>query len=175
MATTHQSNGPIDPADIGEWKQRFNDVLARPGEHLNSASPDSARSWHNAFFGCFNPIDTCLVTWCLPCVTFGKTHHRLRKDSNLGGYEPVNTSCLLFCGSTCFGLHWIPIALQRADIREKYQLQGNCIVDIASACCCGCCDLIQQEKESAHWESQSIDTAGYKTNQEMIIPEPITQ
>jgi hypothetical protein len=40
----------------------------------------------------FNPIDLCLVTYCCPCVTFGKTHHRLRKDPNLAGYEPINTS-----------------------------------------------------------------------------------
>ncbi len=39
------------------------------------------------------------------------------------------------------------MALQRADIRTKYNLQGNCIVDIATACCCALCDLVQQEKE----------------------------
>jgi hypothetical protein len=32
------------------------------------------------------------MTWCLPCVTFGKTHHRVRKDASMQGYEPINTS-----------------------------------------------------------------------------------
>lgn len=39
--------------------------------------------------------------------------------------------------------------MQRADIRQRYNLQGSCLIDLATACCCGCCDLIQQEKESA--------------------------
>lgn len=95
MATPAQNqnnNGPIDHDDLNEWKGRFNDVLARPSEHVNSKSPESAQPWASAFFGCCNPIDTCLITWCLPCVTFGKTHHRLRKNGNLDGYEPINTS-----------------------------------------------------------------------------------
>jgi hypothetical protein len=32
------------------------------------------------------------MTYCCPCVTFGKTHHRTRKNGSLEGYEPVNTS-----------------------------------------------------------------------------------
>jgi len=42
--------------------------------------------------------------------------------------------------------------MQRADIRRKYNLQGSCITDIAAACCCALCDLVQQEKESEHRE-----------------------
>jgi hypothetical protein len=33
-----------------------------------------------------------LITYCVPCVTFGKTHHRTRKDATMAGYEPINTS-----------------------------------------------------------------------------------
>jgi len=128
------------------------DVLARPREHVNQKSPETASPWTNAFFGCFNPIDLCLMSWCLPCVTFGKTHHRLHKSSNLEGYEPINTSCLLLCGSSCFGLHWIPLSMQRAEIRARYHLQGSCLVDIATSCCCGLCSLVQQEKEVADHE-----------------------
>lgn len=42
------------------------------------------------------------------------------------------------------------MAMQRADIREKYHLQGSCLTDIALACCCGLCDLVQQEKEATY-------------------------
>lgn len=62
----------------------------------------------------------------------------------------MSKQCLLFCGSGCVGLYWIPMSLQRADIRAKYHLEGNCLTDIALACCCGLCDLVQQEKEVAH-------------------------
>jgi Cys-rich protein (TIGR01571 family) len=142
-----QKPGPLSDGDMDDWKVRINDVLARPGEHVNQKSPESSQPWANGFFGCFNPIETCLMTWCIPCVTFGKTHHRLRKNGDLNGYEPINTSCLLFMGSACVGLHWVPMSMQRAEIRSRYNLQGSCLVDIATACCCGLCDLVQQDKE----------------------------
>ena len=86
------SNGPINDRDMEDWKNRFNEVLAKPSEHINQKSPEDAGAWNASFCGCFDPIDTCLITWCLPCVTFGKTHHRLRKNGSLEGYEPINTS-----------------------------------------------------------------------------------
>lgn len=64
------------------------------------------------------------------------------------------------------------MALQRADIRAKYNLQGSCLVDIATACCCGCCDLIQQDKEVAHREplQQAATQQPYKGGEEMTFP-----
>lgn len=59
----------------------------------------------------------------------------------------------MFFASTCVALHWIPLSMQRADIRNRYNLQGSCLVDLATACCCGCCDLVQQEKESEQREA----------------------
>ncbi|KAK5662344.1 hypothetical protein OQA88_8254 [Cercophora sp. LCS_1] len=160
-----QKPGPINDEDVNHWKARINDVLARPSEHVNHKSPESSRPWSNAFFGCFAPIDLCLISWCVPCVTFGKTHHRLHKSANLEGYEPVNTSCLLLWGSGCFGLHWVPMSMQRREIRERYSLQGNCLTDIATACCCGVCDLVQQEKEVALLSEKGGEavTEQYKT------------
>lgn len=92
MATAQQSNGPIDDRDVQDWTKRFNEVLAKPSEVVNSRSPPGAQPWFSSFFGCFNPLDLCLMTYCLPCVTFGKTHHRLHKSGTLDGYEPINTS-----------------------------------------------------------------------------------
>lgn len=48
----------------------------------------------------------------------------------------------------------IPVAMQRSDIRHKYNLEGNCCTDILKACCCGCCDIIQQDKEVADREGK---------------------
>jgi hypothetical protein len=86
------SSGPVNDRDVEDWKKRINEVLAKPSEAINSRSPEDAQAWHTGFFDCFNPIDLCLMTYCLPCITFGKTHHRLRKNVNLEGYEPINTS-----------------------------------------------------------------------------------
>ncbi|EFX00261.1 duf614 domain containing protein [Grosmannia clavigera kw1407] len=166
------SSGPVNDKDVEEWKARINNILAKPTDHINQRSPDDSQPWYTSFFDCCSPIDLCLTSWCLPCVTFGKTHHRLRKDVKLEGYEPINTSCLFMCGAGCIGLHWIPLSMQRADIREKYNLQGNCIVDIAAACCCGLCDLVQQEKEVSRRGNLQQDAVKqqYQSNNEMAYP-----
>ncbi|KAK4086563.1 hypothetical protein Purlil1_9179 [Purpureocillium lilacinum] len=173
-AGQQHSSGPVDAADLDAWKNRFNDVLARPSEHINSKSPEGSGSWFAGFFDCFNPIDTCLITYCLPCVTFGKTHHRIHKNGDMTGYEPINTTCLLFCGSGCFGLHWIPMSMQRQNIREKYNLEGSCLVDIALSCCCWCCTLVQADKEAEHREGLLANNAAvqqqYQSNTEMQYP-----
>jgi len=162
--------------DLEGWTKRFNEVVSKPSEVINSKSADSAHPWNSALFGCFDPIDLCLMTWCLPCVTFGKTHHRVHKNGSLEGYEPVNTSCLLLCGSACVGLSCIPLAMQRSEVRKKYHLQGSCIEDILLSCCCGCCSLVQQDKEAASREPLMGDGGGvkqqYQTGAEMVYPQP---
>ncbi|RMZ89146.1 hypothetical protein DV736_g3620, partial [Chaetothyriales sp. CBS 134916] len=102
--TAPAQQGVVDQKDVNEWVGRFNAALADTKTITANATPD-ARPWSEGFFSCFNPIDTCAITCCLPCVTFGKTHHRIRKDSNLQGYNFVNAS--------------------RIDIRNKYNLQGD--------------------------------------------------
>lgn len=85
----------IDENDVQFWTDALNDVAGRPAEALMSASPAGAGSWFTSFFSCLDPVDECAVTWCLPSVTFGKTHHRMNKDAKLAGYKPVNTSVSL--------------------------------------------------------------------------------
>jgi hypothetical protein len=57
--TVANNSGPIDNHDVNDWKNRFNEVLAKPGDVINSSSPADAREYQSSFFGCFNPIDTC--------------------------------------------------------------------------------------------------------------------
>lgn len=84
--------GPISEADLAEWKARFGDLLARPGEHVKSRSPEGAQPWKTSFFEFWSPLSTCLTACYVPCIVFGRTHHRLRKSPTLEGYDPVNTS-----------------------------------------------------------------------------------
>jgi len=118
----------------------------------------------------------CCLTWFCPCAVFGRTDHRLRKDSNLVGHEllGINTSCLLIWGAGCVCLHWLPLSIQRAKIREKYHLEGDCQTDIAAACCCGLCDLIQQEKETQYRRSATHPTVkqSYRPPDTMAYPAP---
>lgn len=54
------------------------------------------------------------------------------------------------------------MALQRADIRAKYNLEGNCIVDIAASCCCALCVLTQDEKEVMARDAAGQGNSGIK-------------
>lgn len=64
--------GPIDQKDIEYWSNQMNSALADFNGTVNNKSPAGASQWANGFFSCFNPIETCLLTWCCPCVTFGR-------------------------------------------------------------------------------------------------------
>lgn len=44
--------------------------------------------------------------------------------------------------------------LNRGDMRAKYHLKGNACTDCLCACCCGPCDVTQQDKESEYREEQ---------------------
>ncbi|EXJ62726.1 hypothetical protein A1O7_03164 [Cladophialophora yegresii CBS 114405] len=172
LAPAPAQGGMIDQKDVQDWMKRFNEGLADSSIIAAPSAPD-ARPWHTSFFSCFAPIDTCFITCCVPCVTFGKTHHRTRKHGNMNGYSFINASCLMFTGFSCFGLHFIPMMFQRADIRKKYNLQGDCVTDLFTSCCCACCSLVQQDKEAEHREqelAEKLNGAGYVKAQEMAYP-----
>ena len=42
-------------------------------------------------------------------------------------------------------------------------------MDLAAACCCSCCTLVQMEKEAQHRVTQPIDT-GYTNQADMTFP-----
>jgi hypothetical protein len=97
----------VDQKDVNDWIARFNGALADTKTVTGPAEMD-ARPWSESFFGCFSPIDTCTlfctrtlrrkltnlgaITCCVPCITFGKTHHRVRKHGQMEGYNCVNAS-----------------------------------------------------------------------------------
>jgi hypothetical protein len=57
------------------------------------------------------------------------------------------------------------MALQRSDIRKKYNLEGSCLTDIALSCCCALCTLVQEEKETTLLEAQNIKGVGEQYHQ----------
>ncbi|KAF3902845.1 hypothetical protein AA313_de0207118 [Arthrobotrys entomopaga] len=155
MAAPQQNNvaaTAIDADDINVWINRFKDTLNKP--EVITKPTTGPNSWSASLFEFFNPVDTCLVTCCCPCVTFSKTHHRLRKDPNLEGFSPINTTCLGFWLSGCLCLPVVFQLIQKSEIRERYNIQGDFPVDCLKAWCCMCCDIIQADKEVAHQIAQ---------------------
>ena len=61
--------------------------------------------------------------------------------------------------------------MQRADIRDKFHLEGNCLSDLAISCCCGCCTLVQQDKEVAYRQLNAAPKDQYQPQAGMAYPE----
>lgn len=75
--------------DVDHWMGRLNHASAN--SHTITA-PTGTGAWSSQFFDCFNPIDSCVLSCCCPCVMFGRIHHRMHKDRNLAGFSFVNAS-----------------------------------------------------------------------------------
>lgn len=89
-------HGPLDNREVAQWNQHPDQAIAAPSQQLNESSmkgPDPGK-WHAPYCGFCSPIDLSLITWCLPCLTFGQTHHRLQWGGNMESYEPFNSSVI---------------------------------------------------------------------------------
>ncbi len=67
------------------------------------------------------------------------------------------------------------MSMQRADARAKYNLQGDCITDIALSCCCILCTLVQTDKEVEAREAAGAGTTTgvkepYQSTGGMVYP-----
>ncbi|KFY07602.1 hypothetical protein V492_06994 [Pseudogymnoascus sp. VKM F-4246] len=161
---------PAGNDDVAHWTNRITEALNKP-ETITGPVPASHQPWHHRFLEFFNPIDLCLITCCCPCVTFGKTHHRLHHDANLKDYSPVNASCIGWWASGCCAATSVGIVLQRRTIMDRFGLTGDFPVNCLRGCFCGCCDLIQQEKEVEYRLLQQGGVTQQPTaNHEMKVP-----
>ncbi|PQE13987.1 PLAC8 family protein [Rutstroemia sp. NJR-2017a BBW] len=93
-----------------------------------------------------NDLNPGLKAYCLPCIVYGKTQHRLQNPS-LAGYQTLNNDCCIWSAAQYCGLGCILTLLQRQAIRQKYGIPGDTLEDGFFSWCCHCCALMQQEKE----------------------------
>ncbi|BFZ17036.1 hypothetical protein BsWGS_20075 [Bradybaena similaris] len=90
----------------------------------------------HGLFGCFDNIGLCIITYFVPCYTFGKNA------------EAVGENCLL-CG-LAFLIHPLNIIVHtiiRGKIREMRNIEGSILEDLVIAACCVCCALVQEGQE----------------------------
>ncbi|KAF2704682.1 PLAC8-domain-containing protein [Pleomassaria siparia CBS 279.74] len=112
------------------------------------------QDWHHSGSSCCSPFGTCMLSWCCPCIAHGRSHHRVKNDGNMSDYSCCNLSCCAYTALGFIGLSFILPMISRGDMRAKYHLKGNGCKDCMCACCCGPCDLTQQDKESTWRENQ---------------------
>ncbi|KAF2230811.1 PLAC8-domain-containing protein [Viridothelium virens] len=111
------------------------------------------REFHEKGTACCSPFSTCLLTSFCPCITFGRVRHRMQ-EGHREKYDTCNGSCWGYCGLMVCGFQWVWQAMNRSEMRAKYHLEGNLCTDLLCACCCHCCDLIQQDKEACYREQE---------------------
>ncbi|CAL1540650.1 unnamed protein product [Lymnaea stagnalis] len=92
--------------------------------------------FQHGLFGCFDNIGLCLITYFVPCYTFGKNA------------EAVGDSCLL-CGLITFVpvVNFVAMIMVRGKIRESRNIEGSLVSDILSIWCCTLCSLVQEAQE----------------------------
>ena len=103
--------------------------------------------WKHSLFACFGNVGVCLITYLVPCYTYGKVA------------EAVGDSCLL-CGC----IFCIPIlniicgGCIRRKVRDKQGIKGSLLRDVCIFLCCPCCALVQEARETdAVFGTQNMD------------------
>ncbi|GLA16064.1 hypothetical protein AnigIFM62618_002625 [Aspergillus niger] len=64
---------------------------------------------------------------------------------------------------------WIYQTIKRGELRNKYGIQGSCCGDCCVSMCCGCCALIQEEKEAEIRTRPQV--TGYQMAPQMAYPQ----
>lgn len=94
--------------------------------------------WAHGLCGCFDNCGICIISYFVPCYTFGKNA------------EAVGDSCCL-CGIASM----VPVldmflgAQIRGKIRERRGIAGSFLGDLVLWCFCPLCALVQEAQEVA--------------------------
>lgn len=131
--------------------------------------PIHGGTWHHTLCSCALP-SVCLTSLFCPCITYGRTQHRLAQRSahkdptNMLGYSACNGSCVAF-GVLC-GVNAVLAAIQKARVRKAYEMErgvsGGLGGDLVRGACCCCCSVAQDEKEVRWREEEGRRVGGVK-------------
>ncbi|KAI0286347.1 PLAC8 family-domain-containing protein [Russula brevipes] len=114
--------------------------------------PSGKRDWSYGLFDCFSACGLCcFAAWC-PCIVYSKNRQRLRSLQHegtplKGDGETCDEHCCIHGGLTVLGYGWIMQIHTRAEVRERYGVDGSAVGDCFSAWCCRPCALTQERRE----------------------------
>ncbi|KAJ6619427.1 PLAC8 family-domain-containing protein [Mycena sp. CBHHK59/15] len=132
---------------------------------------DGQREWSNDVFDCLADPLTCLVSWFLPCVSYGRLMARYQALENSVG--PSHHVCVDLTSyaikadthsptdgvAQCFGCGGLVGMGGRQLIRSRYAVRGDGATDCLLSCCCAPCALTQESRE-IELEEQSLGHPG---------------
>jgi Cys-rich protein (TIGR01571 family) len=110
----------------------------------------SPQTYTHSLFSCALPT-ICLPTLFCPCITYGRTQHRLsnlsshKSGSNMLDFSLCNGSCVSF--AVLCGVNLVLAVVQRRRVRKLYGIEGTLGDDLLLGAGCCCCSLARDEKE----------------------------
>ncbi|KAJ7086279.1 PLAC8 family-domain-containing protein, partial [Mycena epipterygia] len=131
----------------------------------NMVIVDGEREWSNDVFDCFTDPLTCLVSWFLPCMVYGRNRARFQALESYGAVSTetsdglIGGDSLLYCAAQCCGCGGIVGMMGRGETRARYGIHGGGCNDCLLSCCCAPCTLTQESRE-IELEEQSLGHPG---------------
>ncbi|KAJ7288339.1 PLAC8-domain-containing protein [Mycena rebaudengoi] len=126
---------------------------------------DGQREWSHGVFDCLAEPLTCIVSWFLPCVTYGRNrarYHALEANGAVS-MDPmegvISNETITYGVAQCFGCGGLIGMGGRGLTRSRYSIQGDQATDCLLACCCAPCSLTQESRE-LELEEQSLGHPG---------------
>uniref|UniRef100_A0ACD5WCF3 Uncharacterized protein n=1 Tax=Avena sativa TaxID=4498 RepID=A0ACD5WCF3_AVESA len=103
----------------------------------------AANAWSSGLFDCFDDCGLCCITWCCPCITFGKVAEIVDRGSTSCG----TAGALYVLLASLTGCQWIYSCGYRAKLRAQYGLPDAPCCDCCVHFCCAPCALCQEYKQ----------------------------
>ncbi|XP_063690208.1 uncharacterized protein LOC134822868 [Bolinopsis microptera] len=110
-----------------------------------AAPPPAPAEWASGLLGCCEDIGLCVITYFVPCLTFGQTAEALGDDCMMSGLAMLVPLLNLYC-----------LVTVRGRIREKYGIEGSLVMDLVSVLCCPLCALVQSARQVKMTPGQAV-------------------
>ncbi|XP_047312510.1 cell number regulator 2-like [Impatiens glandulifera] len=111
--------------------------------HISSTSSNDPVPWSTGLCDCFDNCENCCLTYCCPCVTFGRIAEIVDRGSTPCGVSgTLYVLIMLATGCSC-----IYSCFYRSKMRGQFFLQETPCTDICIHCWCEPCALCQEYRE----------------------------
>jgi len=103
---------------------------------LGEGAGEGGGEFQHGLFGCFDNCGLCVITYFVPCYTFGKNA------------EAVGDSCCLCCLALFVPvLNLVARVSVRGKIREQHGIDGGCLGDLCTVFFCPFCSIMQEAQQ----------------------------
>uniref|UniRef100_A0A6N2M3N0 Uncharacterized protein n=1 Tax=Salix viminalis TaxID=40686 RepID=A0A6N2M3N0_SALVM len=99
--------------------------------------------WSSGLCDCCSDLPGCCLTWCCPCITFGRIAEITDQGATREYIHVLRVHGAVHCCSclSCF---------YRSKLRKQYMLEESPCNDCLVHCCCESCALCQEYRELKH-------------------------